>query len=325
VLAPIVIEFLFGSTHITTFYLLLPQIGVYGCSALIIRALARSLRRSWVAILLMGLAFAVVLECLILQTGLAPLFVAADPQHIYGRALGVNWVYLLFEMGYESIWAIVIPIQLTELLFPNRRNDPWLGKGGLVVASVVFVLASAGTWYLWGQAVHKLAKGPAYQAPPQTIALAVAAVVVLFVVALGPWTAAPSGPKAERRAPRPWVARLVAFWLAVLWFIVVIFSVGVAPAIPAVAPVAFGLLLAAVAYGVVSRWSASIAWQDIHRLALISGALYASMLLGFLASGIRLPIDVVGKLVLNVLAIVGISYLARMIRRRKPAPVPSNV
>src|SRR5262249_11438401 len=150
-------------------------------SALIIRALARSLRRSWVAILLMGLAFAVVLECLILQTGLAPLFVAADPQHIYGRALGVNWVYLLFQMGYESIWAIVIPIQLTELLFPDRHNDPWLGKGGLVVASVVFVLASAGTWYLWDQAVHKLVKGPAYQAPPLTIALAVAAVVVLFV------------------------------------------------------------------------------------------------------------------------------------------------
>jgi hypothetical protein len=256
----------------------------------------------------------------ILQTGLAPLFVAADPHHIYGRALGVNWVYLLFQMGYDSIWAIVIPIQLTELLFPDRRNDPWLGKGELVVASVVFLLASAGTWYLWGQAVHKLVKAPAYQAPPLTIALAVAAVAVLFVVALGPWTAAPSGSKAERRVPRPWVVRLVAFW-----FIVVIFSVGVAPAIPAVAAVVFGLLLAAVANGVVSRWSASIAWQDIHRLALISGALYASMLLGFLASGIRLPIDVIGKLVLNVVAIVGLSYLARTLRRRKPAPVPSDV
>src|SRR5215469_14506859 len=79
-LAPIIVEFLFGSTHITTFFLLLPQIGVYGCGALIIRALARSRRRGWVAILLMGLAFAVALECLILQTALAPLFVAADPQ-----------------------------------------------------------------------------------------------------------------------------------------------------------------------------------------------------------------------------------------------------
>src|SRR5262249_49942034 len=101
------------------FYLLLPQIGVYGCGALIIRALARHRRRGWVAILLMGLAFAIVEECLILQTALAPLFIAADPQHIYGRTLGVNWVYLLFTLGYESIWAIVLPIQLTELLFPD--------------------------------------------------------------------------------------------------------------------------------------------------------------------------------------------------------------
>jgi hypothetical protein len=116
-LAPIMVEFLFGSTRISMFYLLLPQIGVYGCGALIIRALARYQRRGWVAILLMGLAFAVALECLTLQTALAPLFIAADPQHIYGRALGVNWVYLVFQLGYESIWAIVLPIQLTETGF----------------------------------------------------------------------------------------------------------------------------------------------------------------------------------------------------------------
>jgi hypothetical protein len=319
-LAPIIIEFLFGSTHLSTFYLLLPQIGVYGCGALIIRALAQSRRRGWVAVLLMGLAFAVALECLILQTALAPLFIAADPRHIYGRALGVNWVYLLFMLGYESIWAIVLPIQLTELLFPDRRDDPWLGRWGLVVASAVFLLASAGTWYLWGQAAHRFVEGPGYQAPPLTIAVALAAVATLFVVALGPWTSKPVGAKSARPAPRPWLVRLVAFWLALLWFVLVIFSVGVAPTVPAVAPAAFALLLAAIAFALVRRWSASSAWQDVHRLALVSGALFASMLLGFLVSGIALPVDLIGKLVLNILAVLGLSYLAWKIRRRKPAP-----
>src|SRR3981081_2716453 len=92
VLPPIIGEFLFGSTHLTTFFLLLPQIGVYGCGALLIRDLVRRQRKGWRAILLLGIAFAIVEECVILQTSLSPLF-AADQEHIYGRALGVSWVY----------------------------------------------------------------------------------------------------------------------------------------------------------------------------------------------------------------------------------------
>src|SRR5262249_30382470 len=179
-----------------------------------------------------------------------------------------------------------------------------------VVASVVFLLASVATWYVWGQAVHEFVKGPAYQTPALTIAVAVAVVAVLFIIALGPWMPSPTGPLAERPAPRPWLVLVVAFWLAVLWFVVIIFAVGVAPTVPAVAPLVFGFLLALIAYAVVRRWSGSFAWRDTHRLALISGALFASMLLGFLASGVSLPIDVIGKLVLNIVAVLGLVYLA---------------
>lgn len=315
-LAPISVEFLFGSTHISTFYLLLPQIGVYGCGALIIRAAARYRRRGWAAILLMGLAFAVALECLMLQTALAPLFVAADPLHVYGRALGVNWVYLLYALGYESIWAIILPIQVTELLFVDRRDDPWLGPWGVLIASVVFLLASVATWYLWEQAVHRFVRAPGYQAPTLTIALALLAIVVLVAAALGPWPSSGKRPQKTRSAPKPWLGRLVAFWLALLWFVLVIFAVGIAPTVPAAVPVAFGLLLATVAWALVRRWSIRTGWQDVHRLALVTGALYASMLAGFLLSGISQPVDVIGKIVLDVTAVVGLIVLARRVRRQ---------
>src|SRR5262249_29478803 len=170
------------------FYLLLPQIGVYGCGALLIRALVRYRHRGWGAILLLGIAFAIVEECLILQTALAPLFIAADPHHIYGRSLGVNWVYLLFQLGYESIWAIVLPILLTELVFPYRRMDPWVGRRGLVVLPVIYLLASVGTWYLWGRAVRRFVPGPGYEVPPVTFVAALAVIAVLIVVALVPWS-----------------------------------------------------------------------------------------------------------------------------------------
>src|SRR5215469_1155102 len=93
ILAPVIAEVLFGSTPLTRLVFLIPQIGAYGCGALIIRALVRYQGKSWTAILLLGVAYALAEECVILQTSLYPIF--ANPQHIYGRVLGVNWIYLL--------------------------------------------------------------------------------------------------------------------------------------------------------------------------------------------------------------------------------------
>jgi hypothetical protein len=316
-LAPISVEFLFGSTHLSTAYLLLPQIGVYGAGALLIRALARQRGRGYGAILLLGLAFAVAEEFIILQTALAPLFVAMDPQHIYGRSLGVNWVYLLSQLGYESVWAIVIPIQLTELIFPKRRADPWLGKAGIAVATLVYLVSSVVVWYLWEQAAQRFSHRPGYEAPTLTVGIAFVVMAALILAALGPWWPAPRRAHPTRRAPRPWLALLVAFLFALFWFVLVVLSVGVAPTLPATAAVVSALVLATLAFWLIWRWSASPTWGDAHRLALISGALLASMLAGFLVSGAREPVDVIGKLVLNILAVAGLSLLAVQIRRRE--------
>jgi hypothetical protein len=312
VLSPIIVEFLFGSTHISMLYLLIPQIGVYGCGALLIRALVRYRDRSWFAILLLGLAFAITLECVILQTSFAPL-----PFALYGRALGVNWVYLLFQLGYESIWAIVLPIQLTELLFPSRRDDPWLGRWGLAITAIVFLLASIATWYLFRLAIPKFLHGTAYQTPLLAIGIALAVIALLVVAALGPWSSSRPRRQAARPVPWPWLVGLVAFVLALLWFVLAILSAGVAPSLPAVIPIVIGLAWAAVAFLVVRHWSASSAWQDTHRLALVFGALVASMLVGFVASGTVLPTDLIGKLVLNVIAVLGLSSLAWRLHRRR--------
>src|SRR6516165_476477 len=94
-LSTVIAEVLFGATRITTLFVLLPQIGTWGCAALIIRDLVRRRRRGWPAILLLGVALAVAEEAVIQQTSLAPL-VGVDPDRVYGRVLGVNWVYLLW-------------------------------------------------------------------------------------------------------------------------------------------------------------------------------------------------------------------------------------
>ena len=73
-LSPVLTELLMGVVHITNLWLLVPEMGVYGIAALIIREVARRWQRGWGTILALGIAFAVAEECVILQTSLTPQF-----------------------------------------------------------------------------------------------------------------------------------------------------------------------------------------------------------------------------------------------------------
>ncbi|MFI5454803.1 MAG: hypothetical protein ACHRXM_05070 [Isosphaerales bacterium] len=317
-LSPVIAEVLFGATRITTIFVLAPQIGIWGCGVLIIRDVVRCRRRGWTAILLMGIALAVGEECLIQQTSLAPL-VGADLNHPYGRALGVNWVYFLWALGYESIWVVVLPIQLTELIFPARRDEPWLGTRGVVISATVFVLASFVAWYSWRQVfVPRFFPELAYQVPFRSVMIALAAIVALAATALGPqWSSRPEH-RTNRPAPRPWPVGLVAFGLGLPWFALVFLAYGAAPTLPPVIPLVAGLALAGVAFSLIAHVSRSPAWQDSCRLAIIFGGILASMLAGFLVLklGGAPPIDVIGKLVLNVIAVLLLIRLAVRIQSR---------
>ena len=309
------VELLFGSTYLTIISALIPEIGFYGGAALIIRYVVRRQRRGWVSILLLGMAFAVFEEFLVVQTSVSPvLFVGLGPPGIYGHVLGVNRVYLLWAVGYESVWSIVLPIYLTELIFPERREGPWLGRRGLSIAVTVFMLASLLSWYIYTQVVAPLAIGSIYSPPVSLIVLALAMIAVLGIAALGPRTARHPVQRRARVAPRPWLAGSLVFALSLLWFVLVAFAFSEFPRVPAAVPIVAGLVLAAVALLLVRALSESTGWQDIHRLAVIFGGLAASMLAGFLASGIVLPIDLVGKTIFDAVAVIMLVYLARKIR-----------
>jgi len=321
VLAPVVGEVLFGTTRITTFFVLLPQIGTWGCASLLIRDVVRRRRLGWPAILLLGMALAVAEECLIQQTSLAPL-VGVDPARIYGRAFGVNWVYLLWALGYESVWVVVLPVQLTELLFPERRDEPWLGKRGLVISAFVFGLASFVAWYSWTQVfVPRFFPGAVYRVPWYSLVVALAAIVAFVAAALGPRHSPPARETADL-PPQPWFLAIISFVMGLPWFALVFLAYGAMPALPAAIPMAAGLALAGIAYFLITRWSANPAWQDSSRLALIFGGLIASMLPGFLVlklSGAP-AVDVIGKLVMNFVAVCFLARLARRISMRATTP-----
>jgi hypothetical protein len=317
-------EVLFGVTRLTTILILIPQIGVWGCATLIIREAARRYRRGWMTILLLGIALAVAEECVIQQTSLAPL-VGSDPDRPYGRVLGVNWLYFLWALGYESIWIVVLPIQLTEMVFPAHRSEPWVGRRGLVVAAGFFLVASFIVWYSWTQVfVPQFFPALVYSVPP--VAIAIASVVILGLIAAAFLLHDNGSARAsDRPIPGRWILGLGGFGLGLPWFALVFLAYGILPTLPALWPMLAGLAWAGLAFAIVLRWSRSIHWREPQRLAIMSGALVASMVAGFpilfLSQAPR--IDVVGKVVLNVLAFVLLIRLDFKLRsRERDGPSP---
>ena len=53
--------------------------------------------------------------------------------------------------AYESVWVVLVPVQVTELLFPDRRNQPWLRKRGIIATCIAFLVGSRIAWYGWTQ------------------------------------------------------------------------------------------------------------------------------------------------------------------------------
>jgi hypothetical protein len=259
-LAPIVSEVLYGATRLSYIFVLIPEIGAWGCGALMIRYAARRWRLHWLGMLLLALALAIAEECIIQQTSLAPL--AGSPGAEYGRMWGVNWVYLIWALGYESVWVVLAPIQLVDLMFPARREEVWLGAGGFARAAAFFSLASFLAWYTWTQQARPLAfHMPPYNPPLWYIGLAAIAIVALIAAA---FRLRVPRCTALRSAPRPMFVGFAVCLLGTPWGALVVLNYGAAPRVPFGWVIAASVLWVAAAIALMCQWSASSEWQDAH-------------------------------------------------------------
>jgi len=320
-LSPVLAELLLGVVRISNVWLLIPEMGVYGFAALIIREVARRRQRGWGTILLLGIAYALAEECVILQTSFTPQFFPPAFSANFGWAFGVQWIYLVAMLWYESVYAIVLPISLTELLFPAQRDELWLNRRGLAVAAVIFVLSSIGVWWLWSHVGLQKYGTSSYQIPPANIGIALVAIVALLISTL----LLPSHARARRTATRrtwpPWLVGLMAFAHGLVWFVLIALAYLPATLLPGVSPllpIGIAVVWVALALLVVRYLSAAQGWQDRRRLALIFGASLASMLGGVLTILAADPIDQIGKFVFDVIAIILFAYLAWRLRQPKP-------
>jgi hypothetical protein len=202
---------------------------------------------------------------------------------------------------------------LSELLFPARKAEPWLGWKGLTVVGVLFILSAV----LLGVVFRRII-APDFRTPlPHAI---VAALITLGLVA-----AALRGPADRpvershfnaRRVPSPWLVGLLAFLAAAAWFGLLLLPQTLKTGSLALLPMLSGVALAAGMTALLRRWSNGVGgWSDLHRLALVIGALPPMMLFGFFLVTASNRVDQIGQGIASVVTLVLLSIFAVRLRR----------
>src|SRR5215469_4812463 len=310
-LAPIISEVLYGGTRLSTIFVLVPEILTWGCGALLIRECVHAWGKGWVSMLSLGMALAVAEEWLIQQTSIAP-FVAGPA---YGRVWGVNWIYFLWAVGYQSVWVVLVPVQLTELVFPERRNSAWLKRRGRIIAAIAFVLGCRAAWYGWTQRARvKIFHMPPYSPPMFYLGIGAAMVVALILIAYALPNRRSEGPDAPP-------ARLVGtafFLLGAPWaaFVILGWGTGIRVA-PLGIVLTAGVLWAAITFFLAWRWTSAPNGNDQHRFAVVFGGVLACSIGGFVVFrvGGALPIDWIGKAVFDSAALGWLMSVGRNFAR----------
>jgi hypothetical protein len=312
-LAPVVSEVLYGATRLSVIFVLIPEILTWGCAALLIREVIRRWNKGWRSMLLLAIALAIAEEWIIQQTSIAPM--VGLTKRAYGRVWGVNWVYLLWALGYESVWVVLIPVKLTELLFPQRGGEKWLRTRGLVITSITFLMGACMAWYGWTQRARVLVfHMPLYRPPTLYIALAFVVIVLLVAAA----HSLPTLPRQEGGAPSDGSVLLVTTILGIPWAAFVLVGYGSFPEVPLGVSLAVGCAWCFVALGVMHRWSCLDGWGDRHRFAVVFGGVLGCIVSGFVVFkvGGALRIHWIGKAVLNAIAFVWLVLVGLRTARR---------
>ncbi|WP_030486351.1 hypothetical protein [Micromonospora chokoriensis] len=272
-LAPWAAECSWGGFAIDDFLPVLIFLGpMYGGAAILIRETARHLGAGWPTIVLLAAAFGVLQAGLVDQSLFNPDYLD-DTQYADTRAvaeatlvpgLGFSLRQAYDFVGNHIVLTICAPIVLIEsFLGAGRRLRPWLGRPGLGVVGVIYLL---GSLLIFSDSSGR--KG--FLASPLQLAFAAALVLALVATALLPRWRRPR-PRRARRAPHPlWVVLLV---------VLVRFGADLAPGWPGVV---IALSLAAAVGALIAYLSSCSGWGQRHVLAAGTASLVMAAAFAYL-------------------------------------------
>ncbi len=284
VIAPVLAEVFSGSTPLSEFInplAFIPLMMLYGSGAVLAREAVVRWRKGWFSLLLLGFAYGIYEEGLVVRSFFNPHWMDLGNLGTYGRAAGVNWVWVEQLVIFHALISILTTVAFVEMLFPEHRREPWLHSRrawGFYFANLVLVL-------LIGRALTP------YDAPDIGVLLCWVSIMALIGMARV-W---PVRPRAARGGkPPPPLAFFSLGFLGLLLMFLLVSQGADAGRYPPL--VAMGLLAleAGVVLAVVLRWSGrGSRWNDRHRFALLAGGLSFLLIFTALLAGRVYPVMVV--------------------------------
>jgi len=271
-LAPAIGELLSGSSppaeYFTPFSLIILT-ALYGGGALLAREVKIRWRRGIGSLLLLGASYGVVEEGVMVASWFNPNWPDLGMMGVFGRWLGVNWVWAVDLTIYHAIVSVTVPVLLVELAYPERRGEPWIKGKWFYAVATLFTLDVLFGLFLFSRVA-------AYTPNPLHILLALIIASVFFIAARRlrrGWAI-----KAGRRVKRPLFYLLYAFagsiaCVAVFYVLPNLIPTQGGPLLTIILGVALILVLIT---GLRFDWKNS---TGLHRLAICAGSLLILILL----------------------------------------------
>lgn len=313
-MGPLLAEILPGATRFSSIFVLPVEMCVWGICALLIREALRRFGLGWTSLILLGLALAVAEECLIQQTSLAPMVIRLKGQ-TYARAFGVNYVYFLWALIYEPVFVVFLSIAVVEMIYPSRRQLPWITRLGWFVLIPLLLLGCLLAWFSWTQIARvKVFHLPAYRPPASAILLSIAAIGILILTALRI-----KQPSLRSMRPLPPIALGIigGIWAALL-FGLVLLGFGADPAFPEwIAITVTIVFLVILPIAILPRMTSHPEWTIQHQFGLTCGTIIGSMAAGQLGFIDTHGPDLYFKIISNIVAVILLIVLGIHLKKQK--------
>ena len=279
-IAPVLAELLSGSTPLNEYFnpFIIVIFGMlYGSGAILIREIVLRWKKGWVSLLLLGMAYGIYEEGLMVRSFFDPNWVDLGKLGVYGRVFDVNWVWTEHLTIFHALISIAASIAFIEMLYPDKHTESWIGTRGLIWNALAFA-ASLTVGALLNP----------YDAPDGWLGMCWLAIAALTLAA---WRI-PSTVRMPRvvTVPRPrrfwWTGFHGTFGQFYLLYVT-----GENNNPPFVVTMILLALYDLFLLWLVVRWSgAGQSWDDRHKLALIIGSLSFFLILGPLTTNGQYPI-----------------------------------
>ena len=165
ILAPAIGELLSGSSPPAEFFQpfsFIIMTALYGCGALICREVKVRWRKGVGSLLLLGCAYAILEEGLMVASFFNPDWIDLGALKGFGRVFDVNWVWVVELIIYHAFFSVTVPVLLVELIYPERKVQPWLSERSLKIAAGALTLDVIGGLFLFGRMLNYYPPLPQY-------------------------------------------------------------------------------------------------------------------------------------------------------------------